>query len=627
MSLDSLFANAEPRRALGFAALLSTAFVALLAIMLHGTPGLVLTPPIEPNVLRLDFGSTTLALPFFALIVLVVPAVAGWGLTRGTATDGFQLALFVLAMLGVLLAQSVAAFFFAWEMMSLVSAFLVGTHHERRDVRRALLSFVLISQLGALCILAALALLGAHAQSFRFVDIARLAPILPAGMRSAIIALALIGFGSKAGLVPLHFWLPRAHPVAPANASALLSGVMLNVALYGLVVTCFTLAGPVPLVWGVVILLVGLLTAITGALYAAVDSDFKRLLAYSSIENLGIIASVAGLAIVAIGLHEPALAELAFVALLLHAVSHGVFKSLLFLGAGNVAEAAHTTDLEHLGGLRRTLPLTAPLVLIGCAAAAALPPLTGFASEWLVFTSFVRLLPAVPSGLAALIAIAIGILAATSGLAALAFVKLFGVAFLGEPRTIHKVAEERVDPSFIGLGWLAFLCIAFGLAPSVPVTLLIGVASTLSGSAIFDPGPLPTLPVLLGALPFLGAIVALAVARARGVRLVPTWTCGSPVTSRSQYTATAFSKPVRRIFGFVLFPDHVEVRDIGASRWFPIRIRYTFTTRYIVDDVARNVAAAAQRFARRTRIVQAGLLRVYLAYAVAAVLILLVIAR
>jgi hydrogenase-4 component B len=243
------FADVEPRRWLDFAALLATALAALAAVALRGAPGLDFAPLVARDELRLAFASTLLAQPFLGLIALVVPAVVVWGLRRGAAGDGLRLALFVLAMIGVLLAQSVAAFFLAWETMSLVSAFLVGTHHERRDVRRALLSYILVSQLGALCIVAALALLGAHTGSFRFVDIARAAPGLPFGLRSAIIALALVGFGSKAGLVPLHFWLPLARPVAPANASALLSGVMLNIAVYGLLLAAFGLAAPFPLAW------------------------------------------------------------------------------------------------------------------------------------------------------------------------------------------------------------------------------------------------------------------------------------------------------------------------------------------------------------------------------------------
>jgi formate hydrogenlyase subunit 3/multisubunit Na+/H+ antiporter MnhD subunit len=621
------FADLTPTRTLGCITLLATAVLALLALASRGAAPLAIVPFIAPAELRLEFASTTLALPFFAIVAFIVPAVAFWGLSRGSADDGFRLAAFILAMLGVFLAQSVAAFFLAWEAMSLVSAFLVGTHHERRDVRRALLSYIVVSQLGALCILAALALLGQHAGSYRFADIGRAAAALGMGPRSAAIGLALVGFGSKAGLVPLHSWLPLAHPVAPANASALLSGIMLKVAVYGLLLIGFVLAAPVPLAWSIAVLGIGLLTTFTGALYAAVDSDFKRLLAYSSCENLGIIVSALGLALGAAALRLPALANIAFAALLLHALSHAAFKSLLFLGAGNVADSTHTTDLEHLGGLGRALPQTAALVLVGCCAAAALPPLTGFASEWLIFTSFVRGLGEVGPGLQMTIAGAIGVLAIASGLAALAFAKLFGIAFLGEPRTSRPIARETGDASVLGLGWLAFLCIAFGLAPALVLRPLIGVASALSGYGILAPGPLPTLPVLLAVLPCLGGGMALVLARRRGVRSVPTWTCGSSVTPRSQYTAAAFSKPIRRIFGFVVFPDHQKISDVGTSRWFPVRIRYEFTTRYIVDEAARNVAAFTQRFARRMRIVQAGLLRVYLVYAVVAVLIVLIVAR
>lgn len=613
-------------RILGCAALLAAAALALAAAVFPGG-AFTIVPAVAPAELRLEFAATTLAVPFFALLALVVPAVACWGLRRGTPGDGFLLALFVLAMIGVFLAQSVAAFFFAWEAMSLTSAFLVGAHHERRDVRRALFSYIVVSQVGALCIVAALALLGAHAGSFRFVEIARAAPALPLELRSAVVALALVGFGSKAGLVPLHFWLPRAHPVAPANASALLSGVMLKVAVYGLLLVGFALAAPVPAAWSVGIMAVGLLTACTGALYAAVDSDLKRLLAYSSIENLGIIAATLGLALLAAASGATALATLAVVALLFHVISHGAFKSRLFLGAGTVAETAHTTDLEHLGGLSRVLPFSAPFVLAGCCAAAALPPLTGFASEWLVFASFIRMLSMAPPLLQAAIAVGIGMLAVASGLAALAFAKLVGVAFLGESRTTHKATPERPDAAVVALAWLALACIAFGVAPALVLEPLRAVAAHLTGAGAAGVASLPAPPVALAALPLLGAAFALALGRRRGIRFAPTWTCGSLVTPRSQYTATAFSKPIRRIFGFVLFPERQKVSDLGASRWFPTRIRYNVTTRYLVDEVARNLAAVVQRLARRARIVQAGRLRIYLVYAVVAVLVVLVVAR
>jgi hydrogenase-4 component B len=297
------------------------------------------------------------------------------------------------------------------------------------------------------------------------------------------------------------------------------------------------------------------------------------------------------------------------------------------LGAGTIAESAHTTDLDHLGGLGHALPFSTPLVLMGCLAAAALPPLSGFASEWLVFGSFIRGLGAAPLMLQAAIAVAIAMLALTSGLAAAAFAKFFGIAFLGVPRATHPVEAETMDASVAGLGWLAAVAVVLGVAPSLAIGPLMAVARGFSGNGSVDAAALTLLPATVIALPLLGALAAVLLARARSVRAVPTWSCGSPVTAGTQYTATAFSKPLRRIFGFVLFPEHQRVVDVGISRWFPLRIRYAVTTRDALDRSARNVAAFVQRLARRTRIVQAGRLRIYVAYAIAAMLAMLLVAR
>jgi formate hydrogenlyase subunit 3/multisubunit Na+/H+ antiporter MnhD subunit len=618
-------------RLLHGAVLLATAALAVYAIVAGKSAAFALVPVNAPDALRLDFAAAVPALPFLALIAVIVPAVALWGLRRGGAGDGTRLAVFVVTMIGVFVAQSVAAFFVAWEAMALASALLIAAHHERRDVRRALLSYLIVSQFGAFCILTALALLAGHAGSTQFAVIAHAAAGLSPAARSAVVALALAGFGSKAGLVPLHFWLPRAHPVAPANASALLSGAMLNVAVYGLLLVTFVLAAPLPAAWGFAILGLGLVSAVSGALFAAVDTDFKRLLAYSSIENLGIVTSTLGLAVAGAAFRLWFVTDVALVALLLHAFVHGVFKTLLFLGAGTVAEAARTTSLEHLGGLRGALPFTTPLVLVGALAAAALPPSGGFASEWLVFQSFIRAPAATPPALQGAMAVAVALLALAGGLAALAFAKLFGIAFLGAARTTHPVEPERAGAPVAALGWLATVVLTIGAWPELAVRPLARIAQALAGNVVPVPAVLPAFPALPNVtfvvLPLLGAAAALLLARARGVRAVPAWTCGSPVTVRSQYTSTAFSKPVRRIFGFLLLPDRQRIAELGPSPWFPLRIRYTVWTRDVVDEIARRGAAFVQRFARRARIVQAGRLRVYLVYAVAAVLVLLVAAR
>ena len=406
------------------------------------------------DALRLDFGLSLLAVPFLALLAMVSFAVGVWSLQRARPADIVLIGLFALAMLGVFVAQSVAAFVLAWEAMSVVSAFLVAAHHERRDVRRATLTYLIFAQAGALCILAALFICAIAAGSTSFPVMAAHAATLPEPLRDAAFALALLGFGSKAGLIPLHVWLPRAHPVAPANASAMLSGVMLKVAIYGLCLVVLELAAPAPLAWGLVLLLLGTLSAVVGVLYAVVDHDLKRLLAYHSVENIGIITIALGVALIALAAGDGAVAGLALVAALFHTVNHGLFKALLFLGAGIVADTEGTVDLERLGGLWERLVWTAPFFLIGCVAIAGLPPFNGFASEWMTFQSLIAALAGTaPAVKLALVASVAG-LALTGGLAAACFVKVFGVAFLGRSRrTAQRTAvRETFDASNFALG-------------------------------------------------------------------------------------------------------------------------------------------------------------------------------
>jgi hydrogenase-4 component B len=571
------------------------------------------------DALRLDFGVSVLAVPFLALLAIVSFAVGVWSLQRARPVDIVLVGVFALAMVGVLTAQSVAAFALAWEAMSVVSAFLVAAHHERRDVRRATLTYLIFAQAGALCIVSALLICANAAGSTSFAVMAARAATLAAPLRAGVLALALVGFGSKAGLVPLHVWLPRAHPVAPASASAMLSGVMLKVAIYGLCLVLLQLAAPAPLVWGLALLLLGTLSAVVGVLYAVVDRDVKRLLAYSSVENVGIITLALGVALIALNAGNGAVASLALVAALFHAVNHGAFKALLFLGAGIVADTAGTVDLERLGGLWERLVWTAPFFLLGCVAIAGLPPFNGFASEWMTFQSLiVAVAGAAPAVKLALVTAVAG-LALTGGLAAACFVKLFGVAFLGRSRqTVPRAAErEPFGASNVALGMLAVVCAAFGLMPVLAIAPLARVAAAMLHVTPLELPTLPVLPVTAAALPFLGALLCVGVAALRGVRRVPTWTCGSPVTVAAQYTATAFAKPLRTIFAFLLLPERHRGIEAGLSRWFPLRIRYRTESRYLVDEAARRFVAFVLRLTRLTRGLQSGSLRLYLTYAIA----------
>ncbi len=610
-------------RVSGFIALLAVSALAIAVLWLHGTTAIAIVPALLSDALRLDFAATPLASPFLVLIAIVAPGIGLWNLSRGNDRDGFSLAGFALAMILVLLAQSVAAFILSWEIMSLVSTFLVATLHDRRYVRRAVFSYVIISQLGVMCLTAALAMLAMNAGSYRFETIAHFAGTIPALLRSVIFALALIGFGSKAGLIPLQFWLPRAHPAAPAAASAFLSGVMLKIAIYGLLLLGLQLASPVPLSWGIATLALGLISAVGGALYASVETDIKRLLAYSSIENIGIIVSGIGLVFVAnvLGLHL--LAELALLALLFAVLNHGLFKSLLFLSAGTIAQTARTTDMEHLGGLLRLLPATGVAMLVGCMAASALPPLNGFVSEWLLFMSFIHALIAAPMIVQILAACALAALALSGGLALAAYSKLFGIAMLGQRRDAREPQLLAHDRSWLGLVWLGTGCIALGLIPALAVASLQAVAESTLGTRELLSIPLP--PSALALLPVLGVVAAIILLRVRGIRRVPTWTCGSPVTVRAQATASSFGNPLLTIFAPLLQAQRST--ELCPPTWFPSRIVAKTQLRFRIDDVARNIAARIQNIARAMRIIQGGRLRVYLAYALVAVLVMLVIAR
>ena len=302
----------------------------------------------------LDWGLNPIAFPFFALLGFLTIAVAIW-----SAEDGryaWSIAAFAATMAAVLMARSVAAFMLTWEAMALVSFALVAAHVEVRMVRRAAFSYLIVSQAGALGILGCLAILAVHAGDTSFAAIARAAPQLPDTWRNVALGLALFGFGSKAGLFPLHFWLPRAHPVAPPNGSAMLSGAMLKIAIYGLILVFLNLAAPVSATWGAIIIAVGAVSAVGGILYAAIDTDLKRLLAYSSIEHIGIICIGIGAALLFARINV-VLSAAALTAALFHAVNHALFKGTLFLAAGKVAKTTGTVDLDRMGGLAAALPL------------------------------------------------------------------------------------------------------------------------------------------------------------------------------------------------------------------------------------------------------------------------------
>jgi len=392
-----------------------------------------------------------------------------------------------------------------------------------------------------------------------------------------VLCLALTGAGSKAGLVPLHAWLPLAHPAAPSHVSALMSGVMTKVAVYGFVRIVFDLLGAPAWWWSVVVLMLGGITCVMGVLYALMQHDLKRLLAYHTVENIGIIFIGLGLAL-AFKAHGMAFAAaLALTAGLLHVFNHSVFKSLLFFGSGAVLTATGERDMEHLGGLIHRMPQTAFAFLIGCMAISALPPLNGFVSEWLTFQA-ILLSPQLPSwGLKLIIPAVGGLLALAAALAAACFVKLFGVSFLGRARTpVAAEAREADRFSLAAMFALAALCLVAGIFPGLFIDALAPVAKAMVGNSMPHQASLEWLTIVPiaesrssynGLLVFTfvllsGSIASVAIHRLASDRLrrAPAWDCGYPDPNPAiQYTADSFSQPIRRVFGTVIF----AAREIG----------------------------------------------------------------
>ena len=494
---------------------------------------------------------------------------------------------FLAGMALVVLANDAFAFLFSWELMSLSSWALVMAHHREEGNAGAAYVYLIMAVFSGLTLLLAFGLLAGPSGGFTFAAI-RVSHLPPATI-AIVFVLAMIGTGSKAGLVPLHVWLPLAHPAAPSHVSALMSGVMTKVAIYGFIRIVFDLLGT-PTWWsGVIVLVVGGVTSVMGVLYALMEHDLKRLLAYHTVENIGIIFIGLGLAMAFWANGLPAGAALALTAALFHVFNHSVFKSLLFFGSGAVLTATGERDMEHLGGLIHRMPKTAFAFLVGCVAISALPPLNGFVSEWLTFQAIV-LHPDLPQwGLKVAIPADGALLALSAALAAACFVKAFGVTFLGRPRTTQAAQAREADVfSLASMFTLAAICLLAGVLPGVVIDALSPVTQSLVGAHMptqMDRAWLSIVPIAEarssydGLLIFLfiaasAWIMAMAVHRFASNRLRrgPAWDCGFPDPSpATQYTAGSFAQPIRRVFGAVVFGSHETVTmpppgDMTAAR-------------------------------------------------------------
>ncbi|MBW7985063.1 hydrogenase 4 subunit B [Enterobacillus tribolii] len=620
---------------------LCSAFPVLLSghAQAFATPGLF---PFAAFTVRLDM----LAAFMVMVISLLVTVCALYSLSyareyegRGAGSMGFFMNLFIASMVGLVVMDNAFYFIILFEMMSLASWFLVIAEQDDESVSAGLLYFF-IAHAGSVLIMIAFFLMWRESGSLDFDSFRELS--LSPGMASVVFLLAFFGFGAKAGMLPLHSWLPRAHPAAPSHASALMSGVMVKIGIFGIIKVGIDLLGAPELWWGILVLGFGAVSAVLGVLYALAEHDIKRLLAWHTVENIGIILMGVGVGMAGIATGHPVMAALGLLGALYHLINHAVFKGLLFLGAGAVIYRVHTRDMEHMGGLGKLMPKTALAFLIGCMSISALPPLNGFISEWYTYQSLftmshdgnflMRL-----SGPVAMVMLAI-----TGALAAMCFVKVYGVSFCGGPRS-EKAAQAREVPwpMTVSMLLLALFCVLLGAGASVVAPVLAQVAASLSGAqelTVAQGGLLvpqqaaqamlsPALTfILLLALPLLPLAVYLI--RKGGQpgfrRRGDPWACGYGWEQAMAVSAGGFTQPLRAMFAALyrmrkqLDPSAALSRTLerttaGAAAAEP------FWDERIIYPLVRGV----QRIGAQMQRLQSGDFRLYCLYVVAALVVLL----
>lgn len=596
-------------------------------------------------------GGLVLALdPLGAVFVVaggaVTVAAAWYGIEysaehlSGRAFQGL-LPLFALTLVLVPAAASTTTFLALWELMAVTSLLVLAAEHRRHDaVRHAVQWYAVMTQLGFVAIAGGFFLLEMHGGG-DFAALRHSAPGLPGWQRAAVFVLVLAGFGSKAGMVPLHVWLPRAHPEAPSHVSALMSAAMVALGVYGVVRVGFDVLAGGPQWWWLLVLVLGASSAVFGVLHALVSSDLKRLLAYSTTENVGLAFMGVGTAGLFASSGHPRLGSLALLAALFLVANHAVFKALLFLGAGSVQRATGTRDLDRLGGLMTRMPWTGAAFFVGALAIAGLPPLNGFVGEWLLVQSFLGGAGTNDALLTIAMPVAVAALALTAGLAAATFVKALGIGFLALPRSEAGAHAEEVPRGMrLATGVLALACVGLGAVPVVALEPFEraaaaagvgGAAVSARGVSLDAFGTSTISPLLVAGWLVVGIVVVTVVLRALGDRRrAETWGCGRVgQTARMEYTATSFAEPLQRVFDDVLRPDlDLDVSHRAESRYYVEAIAVRTGIRDGFERVVyQPVVRAAARWGRAARRIQNGSVHRYLAYGFAVLVVCLVVAR
>lgn len=549
--------------------------------------------------------------------------------------------LFICAMLLVVASANVVAFLVFWELMSILSYFLVTYEHKKESALRAGLLYAVMTHLGTIFLTIAFFIFFRETGSFQFADFRALADHIPQAVQNLIFVLVVIGFGSKAGIVPLHIWLPEAHPAAPSHVSALMSGAMIKIAVYGIVRIAFDIFGVTALWWGGMIVAIGVLSAILGVLYALMENDLKRLLAYSSIENIGIIFIGLGSSMILAASGHPVIAGAALLASLFHAFNHSIFKSLLFMGVGAIQKATGTKDMEKLGGLVKAMPMTAIMFLIGSLSIAALPPMNGFASEWLIFQSLLSVMIHAESvAMQVAIGISVAFLALVSALALVVSIKAFGISFLALPRSAEAAdAKESKKTMRVGMFGLAVACIALGVFPALATAIIHPVVAQLHLGSLAAQATSFVFPLnntashiapLWGTVFFVGVVVVMSIVALvfwgrHRKRKAPTWACGRLVEPYMEYTGSGLAMPFKMVFSGFYRPTHnIERETLEGATYQISSVRYEesivhLLEQYVYGPGARITVVAGDIVKR----LQTGNLNMYLFYIFATLIALL----
>lgn len=541
---------------------------------------------------------------------------------------------FLGSMAGVLVVNHGFYFLFLWELMSLFSFFLVVYEHEEKTNRRGAFIYFVMTHLGTVFLITAVLYLYSKTGSFAYGEWAAIAPELGQGERNILFLCFLVGFGTKAGLVPFHIWLPYAHPVAPSPVSALMSGVMVKVALFMMIKMVWLTLGPVELWWGVLLLVLGALSAFVGIIYASVEKDVKGLLAYSTVENIGILTLALGTAMIAHAYGFSQIVTLALVAFFWHSLHHLLFKSTLFMAAGNIIQATNTRKLDEMGGLLKKIPKTGLGAIAGGMGLAALPPLGGFWGEWLLLHSLWKTSLQVEGVLKLVLPLVIGVVALVSALALATMVKWFSGAFLGQPRSSNaEKAKELPWQQTAAMGiaiCTALVCVLWpqGLLKVINIPLQVfgntsySTVSFMTLPLFADFFSLVTSYALLIVL-FVGILFLISKGKQR--KIGKTWNCGTPLNSRMQYTSLGVTMPLQIVFRNIVAFRPVIHKNHGKSPYILRSLHYQSRTGEVAEDVLyRPFTKLFLWCAQRIRVLQTGSIHLYLAYILITLIIVLI---